>query len=38
MAAFDLGATLEVLEGPGLADAIDDFTTRLATTRQTALP
>lgn len=38
MAAFDLGATLEVLEGEGLAEAIDDFTAGLAATRETALP
>lgn len=38
LAAFDLGATLTVLDPPELASAIDEFTTRLAATRQTALP
>lgn len=35
MAAFDLGARLTVLDGPGLADAIDDFTACLAATHGT---
>lgn len=34
MAAFDVGATLEVLDPPELAEAIDAFTTRLAATRR----
>ncbi len=34
LAAYDLGASLEVLEGPGLAAAIDDFTTRLGEVRR----
>ena len=32
MAAFDLGARLTVVDGPGLAVAIDDFVARLAAT------
>lgn len=34
MAAFDLGAHLEVLDPPELVEAIDDFTARLAATRR----
>lgn len=37
LAAFDLGARLEVLDPAGLADAIDAFTARLASTRVSRL-
>lgn len=38
MAAYDLSATLTVLDPPELDQAIEDFTTSLAATRQTAFP